>query len=210
MKNYWAGTTDENDKEKTRGANHSRNAIKKSLKELESWGLFTLNDEREKPIYQKIKGEAQFRSPYKLFRDLNIEAIAEAYEALEQLLNQYIYSPNPRKIKLPIQKPKHAGMIVRLVFTALMKKAYRAFSKLPESLSDMVYNNGSQQLAIAKYQIEVRELDIQFEEYSRLVNGASSALIHERRVEQIGKMKQKAMNSINAIKQEMMFAELPY
>jgi hypothetical protein len=67
-------------------------------------------------------------------------------------------------------------MIVRLVFTALMKKAYRAFSKLPESLSDMVYNNGSQQLAISKYQIEVRELDIQLEEYSRLGNGASSAM----------------------------------
>jgi hypothetical protein len=185
-------------------ANHHRQSVLKDLRFFEKLRVLTMNAEREKPIpsWKKVNGEIDttYRSPDKQFTDFNIIAALEAYQALEQLLNQHLDNKFPRRRHKQFKMPDHAGMLARLIYRAVIGIKYRAFSSLPDSLGDV----GTKELEARQIYALKNAIDQateQIEEQER-IGGATA----ERTILELKRMRDRAQKSLNQIRHICEFA----
>jgi hypothetical protein len=170
IKDYWES------------ANHHRQSVLKDLRFLEKLRVLAMNAEREKPIpsWEKVGGEIKttYRSPDKQFIDFDIIAALEAYQALEQLLNQHLDNKFPRRRHKQFKMPDHAGMLARLIYRAVIGIKYRAFSSLPDSLGDV----GTKELEarqIGSLMAAINQSTAQIEEQERIGGAAAERTISD-------------------------------
>ena len=105
-----------------KGANHSRDSVRKMLRTLENWGLFTMVGEpvRFNPETKKYKHDS------KLFIKFNMSLALKTHELLQQIFSaqNVVDKESGRKF---ITVAKHNGSFVRRLSEALLKIRYRIF-----------------------------------------------------------------------------------
>jgi hypothetical protein len=170
IKGYW------------KSANYHRSTIRKNLKWLESLGLFEMNETREKPIpsWEKVGGKIKttYRSPDKQFLSFSVLSVLEAYQALEQLLNQQLDIKYPRRRDKQFERPDHAGMLARMLYTALMGRQYRAFSSLPENLEGMSAK-AMHDYQVNKLRVLIDDITAQIAEQEKIGGATAKRIILE-------------------------------
>lgn len=195
IKQYWGS------------ANHSRNTVKSNIQWLQSLGLFAASAVIEQPIGYKIKGEWRPLSPDKRFLRFDLPKVLEAYQALEQLLRQHLAIKTPRRQKKskPFTLPSHAGMIARMVYTAVIGRQYRPFSRLPDGLEDLTTT------AEKRERMGNMAYSLQQEIHGQISLLCSGHLTDRQTLKDLEKTRGKALATIAALdKQAVFLAELPW